>query len=109
MNSSFIYQITQTLLIGILSIIGTFLCIGKNWFGRESILTMLLLGLSVTIIGVFSSYSSTNIDEFLSIVLLKKFSMTGRLLLIGYSMILTSLWLLVFNSLIRKNGREDEN
>ena len=102
------YQITQSVLIIIMSTIAAFVAINQNWFGKEGIFTMLFSGITIIIIGLFSCYFSAGIDEVISIFFLKKFSMNGRLVMIGYSGILTSFWLALYNSL-RKKIHDDKN
>lgn len=64
MSSSIIYPIVQALIIAVLSVIGTLICIGKNWFGREAVFTMPFIGLSVSIFGGLSAYFNYGNHEF---------------------------------------------
>lgn len=105
MQTSVMYQISQVIFIVVLSFVGAFMCVRSDWAGSESIYTMLLLGVSLSIAGLTSAYFAGGTTELYDIMLLKKFSMSGRLLLIGYSSTLASVWLF---SYIRIVGRDSD-
>lgn len=67
---------------------------------------MLGVGLSLIVVGFLSGYSSGGKSELLSIMFLQKFSMSGRLLLMGYSGVLTGIWLAVFNIILPRTPAE---